>query len=232
MLKPSPSNGGGSPPRHRGGLLSPITVNLPLPRHQTYIETRGSAGAWLFRKTRSRVEVLNDIDGEAINLSRVMVESGTRTRVLERYASAVDAHRIIPFGGDARISRAVQFVLSIEKASAVQPPSRKKLRFPLPLEPELQLVDRAMDRLRGVQIEDRSVADIQRRYDWRGALFFCDEREANWEGDDGQEVAHSLNSLKGKVMLLTSVEPPWAKGNERWTKVKTDATAGELWLNY
>ena len=46
---------------------------LPLyPQHRCYVEAFAGAGALLFKKEESKVEVLNDINGELVNLYRVV----------------------------------------------------------------------------------------------------------------------------------------------------------------
>lgn len=45
-----------------------------MPEHQTYLEPFFGSGAVLFSKQRSRLETVNDIDGEIVNLFRVIRE--------------------------------------------------------------------------------------------------------------------------------------------------------------
>ena len=50
-----------------------VSTLLPLiPKHRTYVEVFGGAGALLFAKPRSAVEVYNDIDSGLVNLYRVL----------------------------------------------------------------------------------------------------------------------------------------------------------------
>src|SRR5579864_6871744 len=42
-----------------------------IPEHKTYVEPFGGGAQVLFRKKRSEVEVLNDLDGELVNFYRV-----------------------------------------------------------------------------------------------------------------------------------------------------------------
>ncbi len=65
------------------GIRSPIkwvggksklrkTIVPMIPKHECYVEVFGGAGWVLFSKEPSRVEVLNDIDGELMNFFRVV----------------------------------------------------------------------------------------------------------------------------------------------------------------
>jgi DNA adenine methylase len=65
--------------RYHGGKwkLAPwIIANMP--EHRIYTETFGGAASILLRKPRCYAEVYNDLDGEVVNLFRVVRESGGR----------------------------------------------------------------------------------------------------------------------------------------------------------
>jgi hypothetical protein len=232
------NNIGGEPPRKRGGLLTPANFRPILPPHTTFVETRGSAGAWLFWKPRSLVETLNDCDGEAVNLSRVMMESAPTLRTLHRYVSLLKPGKIISLdGGDDRIARAAQFFIDVERALTVIPVSGSRIRrrLPLNLKPEVQQIDRALDRLRRVQIEDTTTLDILPRYDWSRAYFLCDERARDWKTQDGEELTRRLDRLVGKVTLIVGTRPAWLESSRRWKPLdisKTGITTEEVWLNF
>lgn len=54
-----------------------------LPPHETYVEPFGGSAAVLLRKPRSRVEIYNDLDGEIVNLFRVVRDDATRARLVQ-----------------------------------------------------------------------------------------------------------------------------------------------------
>ncbi|MDR5775581.1 MULTISPECIES: DNA adenine methylase [unclassified Caballeronia] len=53
-----------------------------LPPHETYIEPFGGSAAVLLRKPCSRVEIYNDLDGEIVNLFRVVRDDAMRARLI------------------------------------------------------------------------------------------------------------------------------------------------------
>lgn len=65
-----------SPIKWVGGKSKLRKVILPMiPKHECYVEVFGGAGWVLFAKEPSRIEVLNDLDGELINFFRVVKNS-------------------------------------------------------------------------------------------------------------------------------------------------------------
>jgi DNA adenine methylase len=63
--------------RWHGGKfrLAPWILSF-LPAHRTYVEPYGGGGSILLRKDRSYAEVYNDLDGEIVNLFRVVRDHG------------------------------------------------------------------------------------------------------------------------------------------------------------
>lgn len=79
--------------RWHGGkwVLAPWIISH-FPAHRVYCEPFGGAGSVLLRKQRSYAEVWNDLDGEAVNLFRVLRS--------ERAAELVEKLRLTPFARD------------------------------------------------------------------------------------------------------------------------------------
>lgn len=79
--------------RLHGGkyLLAPWICSL-LPPHKIYVEPFGGAASVLLRKPRSYSEIYNDLDGEVVNLFRVLRS--------EDAAKLVEALRLTPYARD------------------------------------------------------------------------------------------------------------------------------------
>ena len=59
------------------------------PKHRVYVEPFGGAGSVLMRKPRAYAEIWNDLDGEVVNIFRVLRSSEAHR--------LVDALRLTPF---------------------------------------------------------------------------------------------------------------------------------------
>lgn len=177
--------------RYLGGKfrLAPWIIGF-FPSHRVYVEPYGGAGSVLLRKPRSMGECYNDLDGEVVNLFRVLRDRVASSELQEQL-------RLTPFSReefdgayiatDDPVERARRLVvrsyMGHGSSSAV---SHKNTGFPaslvnrggtLPagewpgLPPALALVT---ERLDGVLIENRPALQIIDRYDDADALIYLD----------------------------------------------------------
>lgn len=75
---------------HGGKWLLASWIIGHFPAHRVYVEPFGGAASVLLRKPRSYAEIYNDLDGEAVNLFRVLRDS-------ERAARLIEVLRLTPF---------------------------------------------------------------------------------------------------------------------------------------
>lgn len=80
--------------RWHGGkwLLAPWIIEH-LPAHQVYVEPFGGAASVLIRKPHSYAEVYNDLDGDVVNLFRLLQDDRQTARL-------IDTLRVTPFARD------------------------------------------------------------------------------------------------------------------------------------
>lgn len=218
--------------RYHGGKwrLAPWIIEH-FPPHRIYTEACGGAGSVLLRKTCSYSEVYNDLDGQIVNLFRVLRDP-TQARELVRQV------RLTPY---ARAEFNASYLLAedpIEQArrtlfrsmagfSTVGATGRWKTgfrgnvtrtgttpahdwqTFPAALE-------QIIERLRGVVIEHDDALEVIARYDGPGTLHYVDPpypsstRYVRWAGeayahemtdDQHRDLARLLRQAKGTVII-------------------------------
>lgn len=196
------------------------TVISKIPEHTCYVEPFCGAAWVFFRKPESRVEILNDINSELVNLYRVI-----RTH----YEEFLKCCEWLPVSrqehGDFRaekntirtltdIERAVRYYYSMcggfagrQDSVFVMGTTRKpKFRKEF-IEKRIQ---EANHRLSGVVIENLGYSDVINRYDRDYTFFYIDPPYYNCENDYGKGVfsktdfkliAELLRTIKGKFLL-------------------------------
>lgn len=201
---------------------------LPLfPKHTCYVEPFCGAAALYFLKEPSRVEVINDINGELVNLYRVVkhhLEEFTR-----QFKWALVSRQIFKWLQDTPketltdIQRAARFYYLQKQAfggkvadhtfgiSTTSGPRFNLLR----VEEELSL---AHLRLSRTIIEQMDWAECIKRYDRPHTLFYCDPPYWGTEGygvkfalTEYTRIAELAGSIKGKMIISVNDIPEMRK---------------------
>jgi DNA adenine methylase len=215
--------------RYHGGKfrLAPWIISH-FPAHRVYVEPFGGAASVLLRKPRSYAEVYNDLDGEIVNVFRVL-RNPAQARELERvlrltpfareefelsYISDGDpieqARRTIVrafmgFGSNAH-NRITGFRSNSNRSGTT--PAHDWDHYPNAL-PEF------IERLRGVVIENKDAVLLIPQHDQENALFYVDPpyvhstRKDNMENnyrhemtdDQHRELAAVLRSVQGAAII-------------------------------
>ena len=191
--------------------------------HTTYVEAFAGGAQVFFHKPPSKVEVLNDLDGEVANFYRVcqqhyeelvryfrfMVRSRTWFALLKATdpRTLTDVQRAArhmyllknSFGG---LVRNPNYSISI-----AQPPSFNLERLP-------EVIEQSHKRLMRVQIESLPYEEILTRFDRPTTLFYLDppyyKRELynyNLKPEEFATLAERLKPLKGKFVLSLNDVP-------------------------
>ncbi|MEA5162606.1 DNA adenine methylase [Cereibacter sphaeroides] len=193
--------------------------------HRAYVEPFvGMGGIFLRRRFRPRLEVMNDRNGEIINLFRILQRHYPQLLEIMRFQICsrreFDRLRLTDPATLTDLERAARFLYlqrlsfggkldGVFGVSAGHGP-----RFSLArLEPVL---DAAHERLDGVVFESLDWADLIPRYDTAETLFYLDPPYFGGENDYGKglfdraqfaRIAEILGSLKGAFLLSINDTP-------------------------
>lgn len=218
--------------RYHGGKwkLAPWIISN-FPPHRVYVEPFGGGASVLMRKARSYTEVYNDLDGEIVNLFRVLRDP-SQARELERqlrltpfaraefelsYITDGDpieqARRTITrsfmgFGSGAASGHSTGFRSNSNRSGTT--PAHDWANYP-------SLIAGFTKRLQGVVIENKDALDLMQQHDSKDTLHYVDppyvhgtrmikghyDQVYRHEMTDEQhrEMADFLRSLKGKVVI-------------------------------
>lgn len=197
---------------------------LPLfPDHTCYVEPFCGAAALFFMKRPSEVEVLNDINGDLVNLYRVVKHHMEELYRQFKWAltSRQNWHwlQITPVETLTDVQRAARF-LYLQKLAfggrvdgqsfGTATTSRPRFNL-LNLEHDLE---EAHYRLTQTTIEHLNWADVIRRYDRPHTLFYCDPPYWQTEGygvefgwEQYQHLAELAGSIQGHMIISINDYP-------------------------
>lgn len=194
------------------------------PGHQAYCEPFGGSAAVLLAKPASAVEIYNDIDGDLVNLFRVLREEP----LFERLQAALDAtlyaraeFEIAQQACEEPVERARRFIVrqrqshgglglrwsySIEDTAAGMSSSVRRWLCGLERMPQLH------QRMKAVQIEQDDWRSVMQRYDTPRTLFYLDPPyvpQTRGNGgyahemteQDHRQMVDFLSSVQGMVVL-------------------------------
>lgn len=193
--------------------------------HLTYCEVFAGAAWVLFKKPESKVEIINDINGELVTLYRCvkyhLVELVAQFKWMLVAREEFDRFLKTPADTLTDIQRAARFYYLSKTAFgarvakptfgiAATGPSRLNL---LRIEEDLS---EAHLRLSRVYIENRPYDQVVARFDKPGTLFYLDPPYWGCEGDYGKELfsrddfaalATQLDGIKGRFILSLNDTP-------------------------
>jgi DNA adenine methylase len=203
--------------RYHGGKwrLAPWIIDH-FPEHRTYVEPFGGGGSVLMRKPRSYAEVYNDLDGELVNLFRVLRDADAGERLawlLARTPFARDefvlayepcddpveqarrtvVRSIMGFGSNAHNQR-TGFRSNSNRSHTV--PAHDWGNYPATLAVVL-------DRMRGVVVENRDALELIPQHDSTEALFYVDPPYPAGTRDNGPDYAHEMTDEQHRTLAAT-----------------------------
>lgn len=201
--------------RWHGGkwLLAPWIIEH-FPAHRVYVEPFGGAGSVLMRKPRAYAEVWNDLDGEVVNLFRVLRspdadELVRRLRLtpfsrdefsqayslseepLERARNLV-IRSFMGFGSNGH-NRPTGFRANSNRSGTT--PARDWVNYPDSLE-------MVIDRLSGVIVENKDALAVMAQHDGPETLHYVDPPYVPETRDKGADYAHEMNDEDHAELLV------------------------------
>lgn len=173
--------------RYHGGkwLLAPWILSH-FPRHRVYVDPFGGAASVLLQKDRSYGEIYNDLDGEIVNLFRVVRDDGGKLELLcrntpfardefmlsyEPTENPVEQARrtlvrsFMGFGSAAASGAKTGFRANSNRSGTT--PAHDWANYP-------ENIGMVMDRLRGVVIENKDACAVMLQHDGTETLHYAD----------------------------------------------------------
>ena len=247
---------GGSAPverplvRYHGGKweLAPWIISH-FPTHRVYVEPFGGGASVLLQKPRCYAEIYNDLDGEMVNLFRVVRERPvelmhaiettpfSRVEYQQAFETCSDplewARRVLlrshmGFAGAATHGHMTGF--RSRSVNSGTHPGIQWRKFP-------DHLASIVDRLRGVVIEQRDAVEVILQHDHKETLYYVDPPYVPETRDAGKDYRHEmtveqhrklaevLHATKGGVILSGYPSPLYEELYGDWRRVERKALA-------
>lgn len=205
------------------------TLLKMIPPHRTYVEVFGGAAHLLFAKEPSVVEVYNDINGDLVNLYRVLQNPDMFLRFFQKVALTVNSREMFDeaqtrFNVEDPVERAVAFYIVVRRSfdacmagwSYDVRTRRTDYMNRMFILPFVHL------RLRHVQIEHDDFEAVIKRYDTDDTFMFLDPpyiasqvvKVHPYElmsDTDHERLINVLLNIRGKALLTGYANPIYTK---------------------
>lgn len=240
--------------RYHGGkwILAPWIISH-FPKHRVYTETYGGAASVLLQKDRAYAEVYNDLDGEIVNLFRIVQTNRRRLmRGLMRTPFSRDEYRLsfevsedpleqarrtvvrsfMGFGSNS-LNRNIKSGFRANSNRSGTTPAHDWRNFPK----GLRLIE---SRLAGVTLENKPAIKVIEQQDSPTTLHYVDPPYVHdtralltmhghhgysheMTDDDHRELSTVLLGVKGAVVLSGYHSPLYDELYAGWETVQRDA---------
>ena len=223
------------------------------PAHEFYVEPYGGAGSVLMAKSRTKGEIINDLDGDVVNVFRVL-RNTEQAKELERlirltpfayeeYKAAYEpsddpierARRVIfrsfaSIGSDG-VSRRNSGFRGLKNNGTSVTAAQEWSRYP-------DVIQSFVRRLQNVLIEQRPAMHLLKLYDRVETLFYVDPPylmstrshssvlySNEMDEEDHIKLATALHSLKGMVVLSGYSSTLYDELYGDWQKISKSSRA-------
>lgn len=223
------------------------------PSHSLYVEPFGGAASVLMQKPRSEGEVYNDLDGDVVNVFRVLRDP-SQTKELERVIRltpcSYEEYQKSYEACEDPIERARRTIFRSFASIGSDGVSRRNsgfrglknngstVTFALEWSRWADAIPWFVERLKSVLIENREANYLFKLYDRKNTLFYVDPPyvmstrsrntvlyENEMDDQDHIELSKKLHQLKGMVVLSGYPSPLYDDLYQDWRKVSHSSTA-------
>lgn len=234
-------------------------ITSKFPPHQTYCEPFFGSGAVFFSKQRSKLETINDIDGEIVNLFRIIRERPVELANAIRWTPHAREEYYESYNpADDDMERARRLVVRLWQGRGGKTSHRTgwcsmvECNGPLPGKEWIHIPEKVQviaDRLQGVQIECQPALQIIERYSRPDVLIYADPPYVHrtrtttsyrheMSDQDHVELLEALDEHPGPVLLSGYDNDLYNERLSHWHKemqpAKAEGGASRievLWIN-
>ncbi len=207
-----------------GGKTRLADKILPLfPEHTCYVEAFAGAAGLFFKKEPSKVEVLNDLNGELVNLYRVLQHH--LEEFVRQFKWAISSRQVFEWEKEKRpetltdIQRAARFYY-LQKLAFGARPTGQSYGTATTAPPRFNLLrieedlSQAHLRLARVNIENLDWQNVVTRYDRPATLFYLDPPYWGTAGygtefglEQYEQMAELARTIKGWMVISVNDHP-------------------------
>lgn len=249
--------------RYHGGKvrIAPKIIGL-FPVHDCYVEPFGGGAAVLLAKARARLEVYNDLDGDMVNLFRVLrARSDELARAVALTPFARSEHELAYEPTEDELERARRVLVrshfghgssGIHRATGFRAAGLRAGTLPVHGWASMpRAVTETAERMRGVVIEQRPAVQVIAAHDGPSTLHYVDPPYLPTTRDPGRDYRHEmtvedheallsvLRACRGAVVLSGYASALYDAALSDWRRVEVKATADRagkrvevIWCNF
>lgn len=234
------------------------------PEHHSYLEPFFGSGAVLFNKRRSNIETINDLDGSVVNLFKWIRDDPEKLAheiYYTPYARRVYDEAFSTVIDDS-LKKAVNFCIRLNMGHGFRTTGekvgwkndvkgREKAYAAMDWCSLPERIIQAAERLRGVQIENRSAVELMTRFNYQNVLVYLDPpympgtRHGKqylcemYEEEGHMELLDTAKKHKGYVIVSGYDTPLYNAMLAGWYKAETvcfsqvgSRKTEVLWMNF
>lgn len=235
---------------HGGKFRLADWIIAHFPPHMAYVEPFGGAASVLMRKPRSHGEVYNDLDGDMVNVMRVLQNPESRDRLIEALVFTPYARAEFELAWEPTedpVERARRTFVRAEMGFGSAGTTKGTTGFRIDTKRNYGTAMHVWStvpeklaafgrRLQGVLIENRPALSVLQDHDTEKTLFYVDPPYVHdtrkmgsacyrHEMDDSQhnELLDALLELDGMIVLSGYPHPLYEEKLADWHRVETSA---------